>query len=239
MLDQVFDEISQALLYEGYVIFERDRSAANNHALAVGTVVPKLSDIPEAWQMQTECLVIGTENTAIDLRLRFFCLQGDDAVEERMNVSRSILKALTGEAKRLEFALFPEREILATVAIAASKLADGLFKITVQVQNLSTPTIAQQTNYDEMLRHSMFAMHAFLHLEAGDFVSSQNPPEEFRSASLQCRNHRTRPILYGKNGERKTMLSSSFVRRDYPEIVVENAGQPMPRLHPDWRILPE
>lgn len=238
MLDEIFDEISQAVLYEGYLLYERHRSSGDNPTMTAGTVVPKSDDASESCQVRTECLVVGTEKTWIDVRFRFFCLQGDDAVEERMNVSRSVLGALTGKPKRLEFALFPDRKILATVEVWASKLADGLFKITVQVQNLSAPAIAP-ANADEMLRHSMFALHALLHLEAGDFVSSLHPPQEFRDAALQCRNQGTQPVLYGKNGERKTMLSSPFVRRDYPEVIVENVDQPMLRLHSDWRILPE
>lgn len=85
-----------------------------------------------------------------------------------------------------------------------------------------------------MMRQSMFAMHVLLHLEAGEFISLLSPPED-RESALQCDNLGTQPVLYGENGERKTMLSSPFVRRDYPEVVVEKSDEPVLRLHPDWR----
>ncbi len=234
MLDQVFDRISKAVLYEGYLLYEQQRRSRNNdQPFKAGILAP--FGQTENCQMRTECLVQGTEQTVVDTRFRFFCLKANDGIEQRMNVPRSVLGALTAKARQLEFALFPERKIVAKIEVSASKLAEKLFKISAQVQNLSTLETAQQANIDEMLRHSMFAMHTFLHLESGEFVSLLNPPEDLRKSVLQCNSFGTQPVLYGENGEQKTMLSSSFVRRDYPEVIAENLDQSVLRLHPDWR----
>lgn len=73
-----------------------------------------------------------------------FCLKADDGIEQRLNVRRSVLGSLTVKARRLEFALFPDRKIVAKIEVAASKLAEKLFKISAQVQNLSMPETSQQ-----------------------------------------------------------------------------------------------
>ncbi len=236
MLDQVFDQISKAVLYEGYLLYEHGRRLPGDvqwqHS---GMLTPQSYGAAENWQMRTECLVIGTEQTVLDVRFRFFCLRADDGIEQRMNVPQLVLGPLTIKARRLEFVLFLDRKIVAKIEVLASKLAEKLFKISAQVQNLSILETAQQGNVDEMLRQSMFAMHTFLHLEAGEFVSLLSPPEEFRESALQCDSLGTQAVLYGKNGERKTMLSSPFIRRDYPEVVVEKSDEPTLRLHPDWR----
>ncbi len=236
MLDQVFDQISKAVLYEGYLLYEHERRSPDdvqcNHP---GMLTPQSCGRAGNWQMRTECLVAGTEQTVIDVRFRFFCLKAGDGIEQRMNVPRSVLGPLTIKARRLEFVLFPDRKIVAKIEVSASKLAEKLFKVSAQVQNLSIPESSQQADADEILRQSMFATHTFLHLEAGEFVSLLSPPEDFKEASSQCDSLGTQPVLYGKNGERKTMLSSPFVRRDYPEVVVEKSDEPTLRLHPDWR----
>ncbi len=236
MLDQVFDQISKAVLYEGYLLYEHGRhSPGNVQRVKPGMLTPHSYGQSESWQMRTECLVVGTEQTVIDVRFRFFCLRAGDGIEQRMNVPRSVLGPLTVKARQLEFALFPEQKITAKVKVTASKFAERLFKISAQVQNLSIPETPQQADASEMMRQSMFAMHTFLHVEAGEFVSLLNPPEDLRESALKCSSYGTQPVHYGKSGERTTMLSSPFVRRDYPEVVVESSDEPILRLHPDWR----
>ncbi len=233
MLDRVFAQISKAVLYEGYLLYEHGRRSPGGEY--PGMLAPRSYGQAENWQMRTECLVAGTDQTVIDVRFRFFCLKANDGIEQRLNVPRSVLGSLTVKTRRLEFALFPDRKIVAKIEVGASKLAEKLFKISAQVQNLSIPETSQQADANEMMRQSMFAIHALLHLEAGKFISLLSPPEDLRESALQCDNLGTQPVLYGENGERKTMLSSSFVRRDYPEVVVEKSDEPVLRLHPDWR----
>ena len=234
MLDQVFDQISKALLYEGYLLYEHGRRSPGDFQWQhSGMLTPHSYGLAENWQMRTECLVEGTEQTVIDVRFRCFCLKANDGIEQRMNVPRLVLGPLTIKARRLEFVLFPDQKIVAKIEVAASKLAEKLFKISAQIQNLSLLETARHGNVDEILRQSMFSMHTFLHLEKGEFVSLLSPPEEFRKSVLQCESLGTQAVLYGKNGGRKTILSSPFVRRDYPEVVVEKSDEPALRLHPD------
>ena len=73
------DKIAKAVLYEGYMLYPyRPSSVKNQQRWNFGVLSPKsYSDAQkgsEAWTMQTECLVEGSELTRIEVRVRFLQL---------------------------------------------------------------------------------------------------------------------------------------------------------------------
>jgi hypothetical protein len=71
---------------------------------------------------------------------------------------------------------------------------------------------------------SLASTHAILDVRGGEFISLQNPPENFRESAAGCRNIGVWPVLVGENGERHTMLASPIILYDYPEVAPESAG---------------
>lgn len=70
------DGIVKAVLYEGYMLYPyRPSAVKNRQRFNFGVVYPRVySDAQgstDAWTMQTECLVLGTENTRCSVRVRF------------------------------------------------------------------------------------------------------------------------------------------------------------------------
>jgi hypothetical protein len=83
------DGIVKAVLYEGYMLYPyRPSSVKNRQRFNFGVVYPRAYSEAQggtdAWTMQTECLVVGNEETQCMVRVRFLRL-----------VTRSIGKLLT------------------------------------------------------------------------------------------------------------------------------------------------
>ena len=87
------DGIVKAVLYEGYMLYPyRPSAVKNRQRFNFGVVYPRAYSEAQggtdAWTMQTECLVLGTEETQCVVRVRFL----------RM-VARSIGKMLTASSE--------------------------------------------------------------------------------------------------------------------------------------------
>src|SRR5690349_9159645 len=69
-------EIANAVLYEGYLLYPYRRSAIKNRQRwTIGVIYPReyseANGGIEPWMMQTECLVSGSEDTSLDVSVRF------------------------------------------------------------------------------------------------------------------------------------------------------------------------
>ncbi len=73
------ERIANAVLYEGYILYPyRPSAVKNQQRWNFGALCPRsYSEAQrgtEAWTMQTECLVEGTEKTSLDIKVRFLHL---------------------------------------------------------------------------------------------------------------------------------------------------------------------
>ena len=72
------EEIARAVLYEGYLLYPYRTSALKNRQRWMfGRLVPRdyslAHDPSEAWSMQSQCLVLGSPQTRLEISVR--CLQ--------------------------------------------------------------------------------------------------------------------------------------------------------------------
>ena len=73
------DQIAKAVLYEGYMLYPyRPSSVKNQQRWNFGVLCPESYSQAqkgnEASTMQTECLVVGSSTTALEVRVRFLQL---------------------------------------------------------------------------------------------------------------------------------------------------------------------
>ena len=73
------ESIADAILYEGYNLYPYRASAIKNRQRWMfGVVYPRAYSEQQAgaddWQLQTECLVVGSADTVIETRVRFLQL---------------------------------------------------------------------------------------------------------------------------------------------------------------------
>ncbi|MCA1849441.1 MAG: hypothetical protein LC704_10760, partial [Actinobacteria bacterium] len=105
--------------------------------------------------------------------------------------------------------------------MGAELLQEGIFRVTVRITN-TTPWGGEDR--ESTLRQTFVSTHTTLEVEAGEFVSLTDPPEELGEAAEGCENLKTWPVLVGEEGERNMLLSSPIILSDYPQIAPESPG---------------
>ena len=72
------DQIANAVLYEGYLLYPYRPSVKSRHRWTFGGLVPQAYSLAqggtEAWTMQTECLVLGGRRPTLAVKVRFLHL---------------------------------------------------------------------------------------------------------------------------------------------------------------------
>jgi hypothetical protein len=238
----VFDKaekIAKAVLYEGYMLYPyRASSTKNRQRCPFGTLFPaQHPDVArgaEKYRNQTQCLLSGTEDTNITVRVRFLQIcgtDGNEAVERTVDAEVKLAELLNcSRTVDFEFpvAFEPSREavpspISGQIQVSAEPLRKpGFFRLKVEVLNL-TP-FRPEKNETPVLLLSFASVHTVLGLRDGEFVSQIDPPDDLREASAECKNIGAYPVLVGEPGEHDVMLSSPIILYDYPQVAPESAG---------------
>ena len=250
---RLVDDIANAVLYEGYILYPYRASAVKNRQRwNFGVLYPRafseLQHGTDAWSMQTECLARATGSlTTLNIRVRFLHLiertaQSDrepawqEGAERDLHVLPLDLCALASSPASQAFTLPANCEtngnvvrkqepILGEISVEAASLENGLFKIRIEVRNTTClESAANASTRDAILMRSLVSAHTLLNIEGGEFISLLDPPDELRGIAAQCKNVGTWPVLVGEPGERDAMLSSPIILYDYPRIAPESAG---------------
>ncbi len=187
----------------------------------------------------------------------------DEAVEHVVDVAPSPLTALTTTAREHSFRLPAGADIQTVrqhdeaavgrvvrrrhavdgcVRISAERGPEDFVKVTVTVSN-TTDWSRDRAPRDEVVSHSLVAVHTMLAVDDGAFVSLLDPPERARVAAAGCVNDGTFPVLIG-GGD--VVLSSPIILYDQPQVAPESIGDlydateideilALPRADPDRR----
>lgn len=80
------EKIANAVLYEGYILYPyRPSAVKNQQRWNFGALTPHSYSLAQsgtdAWSMQTECLIKGSERTALDVKARFLHLLAREVCE--------------------------------------------------------------------------------------------------------------------------------------------------------------
>src|SRR5215212_3776428 len=177
-------------------------------------------------------------------------LSWDEAAEREIAVGHFKLSELSGTLKQVEIeipagskeeplaepaggvvgALVRSwRPLRGAVEVGAEPLKEGAFRVTVRITNTTS-----WGGEDRETRRGGFqtrpygqtfvSTHTTLEVQAGEFVSLIDPPEELRETVERCENVKTWPVLVGEEGDRSTLLSSPIILYDYPQIAPESPG---------------
>jgi hypothetical protein len=115
------------------------------------------------------------------------------------------------------------------VDVAAKRVEDDLYKITVRVVNASATAspdayTASSPSREAALMRSLLSAHTILGVNGGKFVSLLDPPASLKEVASGCNNIGTFPVLVSDEGQRDGMLSSPIILYDYPQIAPESPG---------------
>jgi hypothetical protein len=247
-MNKLVEEIANAVLYEGYILYPYRASAIKNRQRwNFGVLYPRAfaesQSGSDAWSMQTECLARPKgDSCALSIRVRFLHLMErsstsapdwQEATERNVAMQSVDITDLAWQ-RRLHTFSFPagcetEGEVVrrrerldGAIEVEAENAGDELFKIRVRVFN--TALARGEIDRETALMQSLVSAHTILELDGAEFISLLDPPEEFRRTVAQCKNIGTWPVLAGEPGTRDTMLSSPIILYDYPQIAPESAG---------------
>ncbi|MCI0383069.1 hypothetical protein [Streptomyces sp. CNQ085] len=132
-----------------------------------------------------------------------------------------------------------------TVEAGAEPVADGVFRLTVRVENTTpcpAPDPVDRGAREAACAYAFVSTHTVLHSRTGRFVSLLDPPGRLREAVSACENQGTWPVLVddeagadtgdggadgtGDGSFARTVLSSPVTLYDFPEVAPESPGDP-------------
>jgi hydrogenase maturation protease len=224
------EKIAEAVLYEGYILYPyRPSAVKNRQRFNFGVLYPReycdLQLGTEAWEMNTECLVLGDASMAIEVKVRFLQLvsvqEWQEGIDRAISSPLVTLGALVDQPFRQSFAF---EALRGEFELSALELGEGLFKVSLAIRNLSNLESAGDSNRDAALLRSVVSVHSILHASGGEFVSSFDPPEHLKAAAATCQNAGAWPVLAGEEGQKDLILSAPIILYDYPQIAPESAG---------------
>ncbi len=224
------ERLANAVLYEGYMLYPyRPSAVKNRRRFNFGVLVPP-SYSGEPSTMRTECLVVTTPQTSIDVRLRYLQIQPGDwqqATEQQLTAERiSPFQPSVPDPGKWgrPVACAGHSAPLCDLTINTHQLEPGLIRLTVIVSNTTPLPNPEQYTRDEVLPYSLVSTHTLLAVRDGEFVSLLDPPDQYREAAAGCHNEGTWPVLAGDPGQRQIMLSSPIILYDYAQVAPESPG---------------
>lgn len=235
MNPKLVEDIANAVLYEGYMLYPYRASAIKNRQRwNFGVLYPRAfsetQNGNDPWLMQTECLTQSTDaSAALSIRVRFLQLMDgssefqqswQEASEREVSISSLRLSELEFSPVQQKFS-FPAN-CAGNVEAQAEHLGKGLFKLRIRVINAAS--FDSSGSRESALMKSLVSAHTILELKGGEFVSLLDPPEALRDVAAECKNIGNWPVLVGEPGQRDTMLCSPIILYDYPQIAPESAG---------------
>ena len=238
---RVIEKIADAVLYEGYLLYPyRPSAVKNRQRFNFGVLYPReycdLQLGSESWEMRTECLVLGSASTTIEVKVRFLQLatrqEWQEGQERDVSAPACALESIATQPFRQRFifecaetAVGQSPETLeGELELGASQLDERLFKVTLSIRNLANLEDANGLSRDQALLRSFISVHSILHAAGGEFVSLLDPPEQYKAAAAGCQNAGAWPVLAGEEGQRDLVLSAPIILYDYPQIAPESAG---------------
>ena len=277
--------IADAVLYEGHLLYPYRASALKNRKRwNFGVLVPdsyhQVYPESDPCTIGTECLVEGTPETMIELKVRFLHVvrrrvgalleplgnlrsgpafhfvdslhvgeetfqSFDETVERELDVDLHALhelffkarthifhipqtghwQSLRGPDGQVAGLLAREQEAIhALLEMTVTQLAEGLFRLHVNIRNDTSVRNPLEKSREEVLPFSMVATHLILSVKGGAFLSLTDPPDYARAEARGCRNVGLWPVLAGEEGTGSMLLSAPIILYDYPQIAPESPG---------------
>jgi hypothetical protein len=237
------EQIADAILYEGYILYPyRASSLKNGQRWNFGVLYPPEYSAAQhgsdSSTMQCECLarLAQDQDAKLKVTVRFLQLVTRESWQE------AIAREIETDVSSTHSFLFPARverdadgivrrqeEVEGLIEVSSRSLADGWSRISVRISNcgvIDVPAVdsAAWPAREAALRRSLVSTHAILRVPGGEFASLVDPPEELRELSAECSNVGLWPVLVGDAAPSDTMLASPIILYDYPQIAPESAG---------------
>ena len=166
---------------------------------------------------QTQCLVEGGDDARVEIRvcfLQFVDREPPAMVEREVELPGATLAELVDDGVAQAFSF--DDLVAGEVRAYAHVLADGLYRLTVRVEN--TTPFDDAADWDDTVaaRHAFASAHTVVGVVGGRIVSLIDPPARYERAAAGCVNRGCFPILVGDPERCDTLLASPVILHDFP-----------------------
>ena len=232
---EVAENIANAVLYEGYMLYPyRPSALKNQQRWNFGTLYPpqyeNVRQGTERSQLHAECLLRTTQQTSLEIRVRFLQLAATEpgswaqAVERNFQFS-AVVEQL--ECQRTFGFSVAQNELAGSLRIICYSVEDapgveGVCRFHMELANEALSDTLH--SHEDALSRAFVSAHLILGVNSGEFVSLLDPPEHLQAAAADCKNIGCFPVLVGDPGQRNMLLCSPIILYDYPQIAPESAG---------------
>ena len=216
------EQIANAVLYEGYLLYPyRPSALKNRQRWTFGVLYPEAFARHQAghdrFSSQTECLLEYDGDARLAAKVRFLQSVGGEIVEREV-ILDDLLVAGPAAGAAIRFSFPP---IDGGVEIESAPVVEGLWRVTLRIVN-HTPF--GSGDRDDAIPASLLSCHVVLATEHGRFVSLTDPPPAWAGHAEACVNLGMWPVLIGDPGGPGLLLASPIILPDYPGIAPESAG---------------
>lgn len=236
------EQIADAILYEGYLLYPYRASALKNgQRWNFGVLYPPgyaaAQHGSDTSTMHCGCLFRGGDGVRITLR--FLQLITRDKGSREAGWQEAIPRQVELNAPGVHSFAFPEEQardgefvrrqerVEGAIEVARREMDNGWSKISVRITNSSPyrgSDSAEWAAREAALRRSLVSTHCILRVPGGTFASLLDPPDELRALAAECSNSGLWPVLAGDGSRADTMLASPIILYDYPRIAPESPG---------------
>ena len=243
MSQSAVSAVSDALLYEGYLLYPYRKSAIKNQLRwTFGCLYPQdwceQHDPSDKSSLRSEFSICGGPATTFDVCLRCLNLAPDASdgqpatVESDTLIAGIEIKHLMDAPENHPFELMTARSdipseeitpISGCIRLQAAAVGDNSIRIAIEVHN-ETEVDTSQMDRDASLRHTLISTHLLLTCHQGAFISLTDPPDALRNLAQSCRNNGYWPVLLGTPGSHSQLLIAPIILYDHPQIAPESAG---------------
>jgi hypothetical protein len=231
----IAEKIATAVLYEGYMLYPyRPSALKNQQRWNFGTLYPpqyeNVRQGAERSQLHAECLLRVTQQTTLEIRVRFLQLAATEsgswaqAVEHNFQFSTGVKQLDCQRTFRFSVEQNKLAGFLQTGRLPIEDVPGvaGIHRLSIELANDSISDTLQ--SHENALSCAFVSAHIILAVNFGEFVSLLDPPENLQGTAGDCENVGCFPVLVGDSGQRNMLLCSPIILYDYPQIAPESAA---------------
>jgi hydrogenase maturation protease len=182
-------------------------------------IVPELAidgEILQSWEEAIDREIVAPDLNLSRLAEAPFTVRWESETQQSSETLRNADGQIVGAIVRRH------QPIQAVVTIHSERLGDHLWKLKVDVENVTR--LATDVPRFEAQLSALASAHVLLAAQMGQFVSLLEPPNELAEQVAGCQNRGLWPVLVGSHGQRDLMLASPIILYDYPQVAPESDG---------------
>jgi len=168
---------------------------------------PRFRLVPE---LRIESQLFQTWHEAVERKIEIPALaldgKSNDGAYQNVPFSfsptRHLQPILSGTGEVVGVVIRSQPAINGSIEVSTQQFEERAFKVTVRILNQTAITESELLDPEAVLERTFASTHTILSMEGGEFISSMDPGDKFKSTARNCKNIGTWPVLIGDEDNR-------------------------------------